>query len=115
MRYELTVYFGCNGNEANSFSCEFKFENPLAFGDDFFDCDGYYEAGDEDGTMWRLEFMSDLEEEIEINKEEIVNEIKKVVSEYPIDLANIVLLEDADNNDDREDLFVNENFFYYKK
>ena len=71
-----------------------------------YEWNGLFEAGDEDGTVWRTEFAGDITE----NDVPVVV-IQSIASKLKMKLASISLY-DINSDDEPCDLYVDEDFVY---
>ena len=102
---ELLIYFGSTYDEAREY--HHALENTTAMSK--YEWNGLHEAGDEDGTVWRAEFLVEDKDVKKIPTKLIQDTAKP----FKLKVASISIY---DPNDDKDpfDLFVDDNFVYCK-
>ena len=103
MLNEILIYFGCTRSVANDFSNALQNDMSMSL----YEWNGLFEAGDEDGTVWRAEFVGDIEDVKEIP----VMLIQNIASNFKLKLASISLY---NGEEEPFELFVDEDFVYCK-
>lgn len=101
---ELLIYFGSTKDVADEFSNKLKSDIALPS----YKWKGLVKAGDEDGTVWCVEYISELE--MEEAEEVPITLIQDIAGAFDLQLASIHV--DDYEDDDPVELFVNEDFDY---
>lgn len=86
---ELAIYFNGTEDDASHLVGEFNGGCDLPINDTVFECDGYYEAGDEDGTKWCIEFKTDIRSFVELKDKKILKLIKDAAKYYKVEVTSV--------------------------